>query len=222
MRFDVSLEEHRSHAQLEIAKRKEQTNADLDAAALAEKRELLAEVVLIEDASLLDDLIAIGFDAETVGVLPLVPLICVAWADGEVSRREAKSILDLATERGVASGSPAYTMLDAFLQEEPESDYLHSCLYVLREVYDSLAPDEMKRAKKNLLGFSYVVARASGGVLGLFGNKVSEEEQKLIEEMADLLGVSRSGNAAAVQRLVAEGGAGDEDAEAAEDAPKDE
>lgn len=190
MSFKFSDEEEKYYREkrlreLKDAQREKQTEEELD-----KIKEGLAEKVHIDDDEILDDLVTLGFTEDTVGVLPLVPLISVAWADGDVSSNEAKRILEVAEKRGVEKEGGAYNLLESLLVKQPTKEFLHSCIYVLREVYEALDPDDAQRAKENLLGFSRVVAKASGGVLGLFGNKVSEEEESLIDDIAQWLGVS--------------------------------
>src|SRR6187402_1703884 len=60
----------------------------------------------IQDPELLRDIEALGFDADKLSLLPLVPILQVAWADGEISPEERKLIVDLARTRNIAEGSP--------------------------------------------------------------------------------------------------------------------
>lgn len=222
MSFNVSEEEQRYYAEKELKRRKEREKNNSTEAERQALRAGLAEVIKLDDTEILDDLIALGFDKDNVGVLPIVPLVAVAWADGTVQSREREAILDLAEKRGVGPDTSAYKTLDGFLSKEPTSEYLHSCIYVLREIYDTLAPDQTQRAKRNLINFTRVVAEASGGVFGLFGNKVSGEEEKLIEEIAEWLGVNESTNTEAVHSLVSQPVAKDVDADADTDVEADE
>src|SRR5918994_253835 len=45
---------------------------------------------------------ALGFTADTVALLPLVPVIRVAWAEGGVTDAERQAIRKLAHARGIA------------------------------------------------------------------------------------------------------------------------
>ena len=203
MSFDIDQKKHQELAQKEVARRREALLSDAPEDELNERRGAIGKVVRISDTSILDDLLSLGFTPGNVGVLPIVPLIAVAWADGDVSKREAKRILDLAEQRGVKADSEAYKMLDELLGKEPSSNYLHGCIFVLRRVYDSLPGNAAKKAKENMLKFSHVIAEASGGIMGLFGNKICDEEQQLIEQIADWLGVNDSEQASTMHRLVA-------------------
>src|SRR5688572_21881559 len=76
------------------------------AAAEAARLELSAKSGL-QDPELLKELQELGFTPDTVVLLPLVPLVQVAWAEGGVSDAERKLILQLARSRGVSEGSAA-------------------------------------------------------------------------------------------------------------------
>ena len=170
---------------------------------LAKARVSLGEAGHIHNPPLIDDILALGFTAQTVAVLPLVPLIAVAWADGSVSAKESQRILALAQQRGASKDSDAFKLLEALLAKEPEKAYVYGCIFVLKHIYDDLSGPIADKAKKNLLGFTYVVAQASGGFLGLFGNKISEEEQDLIEMFATWFGETPSDNAQAIHTMIA-------------------
>lgn len=211
MPYKVSEEEQRHYAEREVARRRKKAQEEKNAAELASIKEGLKETVAIEDDDILEDLMALGFTDQTVGVLPIVPLIAVAWADGEVSGKEAKRILELSEQRGVKKDSDAYVLLDGLLEKQPSKEFVYSCIYVLKEIYDTLSPEETSRAKRNLLGFTHVVAKASGGVLGLFGNKVSDEEQDLIENIAEWLGVKESSSSESMHNMMTVDNEVDED-----------
>ncbi|PJB42272.1 MAG: hypothetical protein CO108_11965 [Deltaproteobacteria bacterium CG_4_9_14_3_um_filter_63_12] len=211
MSYKVSEVEQRHYAEREVARRRKKAQEETNAAKLATIKAGLKETVAVEDDDILEDLLALGFTSETVGVLPIVPLIAVAWADGEVSAKEAKRILELSEQRGVKKDSEAYVLLDGLVQKQPSKEFVYSCIFVLKEIYNTLSPEETSRAKRNLLGFTHVVAKASGGVLGLFGNKVSGEEKDLIEEIAEWLGVKDSSSSESVHNMMTVDNTDDED-----------
>ena len=54
-----------------------------------ERRAAMREVVRVNDDALIDRLIGLGLEPETMLALQLVPLAAVAWADGRSSRVSA-------------------------------------------------------------------------------------------------------------------------------------
>src|SRR5688500_15225444 len=59
----------------------------------------------LQDPELLKELQSLGFTPETVSLLPLVPVVQVAWAEGGVTSAERAGIIKLARSRGIAEGS---------------------------------------------------------------------------------------------------------------------
>ena len=68
------------------------------AAAESEARKL-GEALDTKDERILEDLQALGYTPDIIKLLFAVPLIAVAWADGEVSERERSLIQELAEVR---------------------------------------------------------------------------------------------------------------------------
>ena len=76
--------------------RREQARRERELTALREtEREGIAEVLNTSE-EIAEEALELGFSQETSRVLPLIPLIQVAWVDGSVSSAEERAILDLA------------------------------------------------------------------------------------------------------------------------------
>ena len=73
-----------------------------------ERRQQLQHVSDIRDEALLDRLLGLGITAESLAALGLVPLVWVAWADGEVAGEDfetlRREILERAGDVARASG----------------------------------------------------------------------------------------------------------------------
>lgn len=121
----------------------------------------------------------LGFSAETARVMPLMPLIEVAWADGSVSVAEEKSVLELAEARGIGKGTPSHDFLGRLLLEQPSSLFFERVNRVLAHMIQA-DPDSW--VKKTVPELCLEVANASGGFFG-FGNRIADEEQELIDEL---------------------------------------
>ena len=70
------------------------------AAAAEQAREALSSTSGLKDPQLLRELGDLGFTPETVGLLPIVPIIQIAWAEGGVSPAERDLLIELSTFRG--------------------------------------------------------------------------------------------------------------------------
>jgi tellurite resistance protein len=145
----------------------------------------LAEHTGIADEELLKDLQERGFSAALVRVLPLVPFIQVAWADGRVSDAERELILQQAIARGLAEGSEGYQQVTEWLTTRPDPQIFTSAMHLVQLMLAALPPDQRAASRADLLSYSTTIAAASGGLLG-FGS-ISSEEGALLKRIASAL-----------------------------------
>lgn len=150
--------------------------------ALKKKEEALAEVSGIEDEAVLAQLVSLNIGADTLTALTLVPLVQVAWADGDVDDKERAAILEAAEETGVRKDSPGAALLNEWLKFKPDRDIIRAWKEYVGALCANLSKDEAKRFRSTLLDRSRKVAQASGGVLG-FGRKISKAEQSALDEL---------------------------------------
>lgn len=151
------------------------------AAADAARTEM-SEATGVEDSAILQSLQELGYTRDSVMLLHLVPLVRVAWIDGGVTSRERELILDIAARRGVTAGSPAYEQLINWLDRRPPEDFFDDSCRIIR-VLMKAGGDVDGATPSDLVALCTQVAKASGGIFGL-GNKISDEEQALIEQLA--------------------------------------
>ena len=158
-----------------------------DAAAKA-RRDLGASTGL-SDPALLDELQALGFTPETVPLLPLIPLVRVAWAEGGVSAQERKMIVDLARARGIAAGSGADRQLADWLDRQPSEAVFTRAMRLISAVMSGQSANTASLSADDLVKYCEEIAAASGGLLGI--GKVSSEERKLLASIAAELKAGR-------------------------------
>jgi hypothetical protein len=165
------------------AEQRARLRAELEAAAkAAAERKEVAEQVGIDDEHVAERIRALGFNRETARVLHLIPLVEVAWADGSLTDRERRVILQAAEAHDIDPGSEAAMMLASLLEKRPSETVLDQLLEVVRDLLHAKGMHP-----HSLLEACLEVAEASGGFLG-FGNKLSQEERSLIEKMAAAFG----------------------------------
>jgi hypothetical protein len=145
-------------------------------------REGLAKASGISHPEVLDHLVKLGLDAETVIALGLVPLIDVAWSDGKMDERERLAVLSAAREKGIDDASPAGLLLASWLSSPPPPKLSEVWIDYVRALCRELDPKERSELREDLLGRARAVAESAGGFLGL-GSKISSHEQ---EELARL------------------------------------
>ena len=158
-----------------------------DAAAKARKE--LGASTGLSDPALLDELQQLGFTPDTVPLLPLIPLVRVAWAEGGVSAQERKMILDLARARGIAAGSAADRQLAEWLDRQPSESVFARAMRLISAVMSGQSTNASSLSADDLVKYCEEIAAASGGLLGI--GKVSSEERKLLASIAAELKAGR-------------------------------
>jgi len=145
-------------------------------------REGLARASGITNPAVLDKLMELGIRPETVAALAIVPLVEVAWADGSLDTKERRAILDRARDSGIAPGSTEHTLLEAWLDRQPDPKLLTAWTHMIQGMCEQLGPDGAARLKASLLERACAVAAASGGVLGL-RSKISSAEAAMLAQL---------------------------------------
>jgi hypothetical protein len=156
------------------------------AAAAAERatNELSASTGL-SDPALLAELAALGFTPDTVSVLPLVPIVEMAWAEGGVTAAERTLLVTLARSRGIAEGSPADRQLSEWLSRQPSPAVFERATRLIRAMLDTGSPAGGTLTADELIKYSESIAAASGGILGL--GKVSADERATLARIVAAL-----------------------------------
>ncbi len=137
----------------------------------------------VNDDETLRRLAAVGITSETAPVLHLVPLVQVAWADGEVQPDERDMLLRAAEERGMQPGSPPFTLLEAILTRKPSAEFFDAALDFIGALLAAMPADQAADARQNLERLSVQVARATGGLFGRFWN-MSDDEKSALEQIS--------------------------------------
>jgi uncharacterized tellurite resistance protein B-like protein len=146
------------------------------------QRDALARASGISHPDVLDRLIDIGLDAETVLALGLVPLVEVAWADGQMDEKERRAVLAAAREAGIQDATPAALLLEAWLSAAPPPRLREAWLAYVHALCAELDAKQRLELREDLLGRARRVAEAAGGFLGL-GSRVSSPERKELDRL---------------------------------------
>jgi hypothetical protein len=149
------------------------------AAAEQARRELGAKTGLT-DPDLLRELQDLGFTPDTVSLLPLVPIVQVAWAEGGITPAERKLVLELARRRGIEAGSAADLRLADWLERQPSADVFARATRLISAMLASDAPRDL--TAEDLVKHCESIAAASGGMLGI--GRVSAAERAMLEQIA--------------------------------------
>ncbi len=149
------------------------------------RRELTANLLklYINDDETLRQLVDLDIGSDTLAALSLVPLVEVAWADGNVDADEREAILAAAESQGLKRNSASGKLLGQWLAAKPDPAMLSAWKEYVRALSARLKGEERRMAlKQGLLGRARAVAEASGGFLG-FGSKVSDSEQAVLDDL---------------------------------------
>ncbi|MGN6105021.1 MAG: hypothetical protein ACTHU0_07955 [Kofleriaceae bacterium] len=141
-------------------------------------REELRKASGLSDDAVIDKLSELGLRGNTLAALSLVPLVSVAWADGEIQDNERTQILLSAHAKGLEHGSPGHELLESWLSNRPSDELLEAWIAYIKALRLQLTEEQNLKLKNTIVGFTKMIATASGGLLG-FG-KVSKAEEQAI------------------------------------------
>jgi|SRR5918996_4329013 DNA-binding phage protein len=152
------------------------------ATAAEEDRRQMAKKSGLDDPALLQDLKDLGFTPETVSLLPLVPPLRMAWAEGGITAAERDLLVRLARSRGIAEGSEADRQLAAWMTRQPDETMFTRAGRLIRAMLDSQSPETSDLSADDLVEYCERIAASSGGVFGI--GRISAEEKKLLSSIA--------------------------------------
>ncbi len=144
------------------------------------RRELGAKTGLT-DPELLTELQDLGFTPETLPLLPLMPVIQMAWAEGGITAEERELLLDVARKRGIAAGSPSDRQLGEWLDRRPAPSVFTRAMRLIRAMLDS-GQEPADMSAEDVVKYAEDIAYASGGLFGL--GRISSEERTLLNSIA--------------------------------------
>ncbi len=138
----------------------------------------------VTDPALLADLQDIGLTADTVVLLPLVPAVELAWAEGGITPAERQLVVSLARSRGIDEGSAPDRLLNTWLASRPTPEQFARARRLLSALLDSGAQVAKDLTADQLVKYCEQIASASGGLFGLPMRAVSMEERNLLSKIA--------------------------------------
>lgn len=159
----------------------EKLKADL---AKKERKQALAAASGIEDDSVLESLLSVNVGSETLACVSLVPLIQVAWADGQVQKEEREAILAAAAGFGIHPNDPSHDLLESWLLNRPGDELYAAWKDYVSALSASLPESEREKLKSDVLGRAHNVAASAGGILGI-GN-ISKREKEVLAELEEV------------------------------------
>jgi len=165
-----------------FAKENERILKEMRAASVREeKKKEFREYLDVDNEEVLEALVELAVEPETLVAFTLVPLVEVAWADGEIQPKERDAIIKAAVERGVAEDSATAHLLRNWLQTPPSPVLLETWMAYMEELLGSLEERNRDLVKTSIIGRARAIAEAAGGFLGV--GSISAAEKKVLEEL---------------------------------------
>ena len=163
-------------------------------AAAAEQAQVeLGQKTGLKDPALLKELQDLGFTPDTVALLPLMPVLEVAWAEGEITAAERHQMVRLARSRGIEEDDPADRQLTTWMTDRPTQTVFTRASRLTAALLDSGSPSAVGDLSPDaLVAYCAEIAAASGGLLGSRIMSVSAEEREVLARIAADLKGNRS------------------------------
>jgi len=152
------------------------------AAAAEEARREMGRKTGLVDAELLHELQELGFTPGTVSLLPLVPLLQVAWAEGGITSTERELLVQLARSRGIEEGSAADRQLVSWMTSRPAPTVFARAGRLINAMLATVTAGAGSLSADDLVKQCEAIAGASGGMFGM--GRISAEERDLLSTIA--------------------------------------
>jgi uncharacterized tellurite resistance protein B-like protein len=143
--------------------------------------ETLAMFPRLSNLKILSELQMAEITPKTLMAFSLFPSIHVAWSDGELADKERNAILKAAESIGVSSGSPAYGLLDSWLNKKPTDELFSAWRNFVSAIRPALSENAFQELRDAATRRARSVAEAAGGILGIL--RISASEEKAINEL---------------------------------------
>jgi hypothetical protein len=155
------------------------------AAAAKQAHSDLSRTSGLTDPALVQDLLDLGFTPDTISLLPLIPVLEIAWAEGGITAAERDLIVRLARSRGITDSSAADRQLTEWMANRPDARVFERAGRLIAATLASTGQETARLTVDDLVQYCEKIAAASGGILGL--GKISPEERALLSRItADL------------------------------------
>jgi len=147
---------------------------------MRETKENLASVSGIKNDAVLEKLLELGIRPETLATLLAIPLVEVAWADGEMQDEERHRLITYAQKAG-AKKNVTPEILDVWLSQKPDPALFDAWGQYIQGLKLRLSDEERRALKEEVISDAQLIAKSAGGFLG-FG-KFSGEEKAVLAKL---------------------------------------
>lgn len=146
------------------------------------KKEALSAACGIKNPEALECLVKANIGPETSAALSIIPLVAVAWADGNIAPQEREAIRSAAHSKGIAADSVCCQLLDCWLEEKPQPILVQAWKEYIQAFAATASPEAIEALRGDVLGRAREVAAAAGGILGV--HSISQTENAVLDDLA--------------------------------------
>lgn len=158
-----------------IEKKKEQRK-------LAEAKQNLAKASGISNDAILTKLVELNISADTVASLAIVPLVEVAWADGEVDEKEKNAILKAVNLTFSSKGRIDNALVEQWLMNRPPPELLTAWTEYIQGLSKLFSKSELATLEQDIMEHAVAVAKAAGSFLGMTSG-IGKAEQAMLDKL---------------------------------------
>lgn len=163
------------------------------AAAAEQARGEIGQQTGLTDPALLQELLDLGFAPDTVVLLPLVPVLEVAWAEGGITPAERDLLISLARSRGIEAGGAADRQLTLWMTSKPEPAVFQRAGRLIAAMLSSgTGQAGAALTADKLVEYCEQIAAVSGGIFGTSLRSITGEERALLTRIASDLKTRQS------------------------------
>ena len=120
-----------------------------------------------------------GIKVETLAAVSLLPLVQVAWADGEMDAKESDALKKAASESGLKGDG--MKLMDQWIASKPSADMFGTWTQYIKGLKTDMNGQDYNALQSKVMDQVKNVAQSAGGFMGL--KSVSSEEQEMIEKI---------------------------------------
>ena len=146
--------------------------------AMQETKANLAQVSGIKDEAVLDKLIKLDIRPDVLATLFAIPLVAIAWADGELQDKERDELFRFVHKAGLRNKQVDPQIISVWLKQKPAPELMEAWEHYIQALCKQLSLEERQSLKEEVLTDARTIANAAGGFLG-FGALAPEEQDVL-------------------------------------------
>ena len=148
------------------------------------RRKLKAELLghYMHDGEAIQHLMSLDIGDDSLAVLSLIPLVEVAWADGNIDKKEKDAIVAAARKLTPSHHAATCELLEHWLTHRPDRAVLDAWDEYVAAYTANLGAIARDAFKQELLYWARTIAESAGGILGR-GKKTSKLEQLVLAEL---------------------------------------